>query len=93
MSLEGIVYLSFIIIILINYYIPFFKNNSNIFIFTTIILISAILGDILESIIKRKLLIKDISNFLPGHGGFFDRFDSFLFTFITINIFYPFLIM
>ena len=39
---------------------------------------SAFVGDILESIFKRNSNIKNSSNFLPGHGGFFDRFDSFL---------------
>ncbi len=45
-----------------------------------IIGISAVIGDLLKSFIKRQAGIKDFSNIFGEHGGFVDRFDSLVFT-------------
>jgi CDP-diglyceride synthetase len=45
-----------------------------------IVAITAPLGDLAESLVKRDLGLKDLGSFLPGHGGFLDRFDAILFT-------------
>lgn len=47
-------------------------------IFGIAILLSATLGDLGESMIKRDIGIKDMSSWLPGHGGLLDRLDSIL---------------
>jgi phosphatidate cytidylyltransferase len=47
-------------------------------IFGAAIFLSATLGDLVESLIKRDIGIKDMSSWLPGHGGFLDRLDSIL---------------
>jgi phosphatidate cytidylyltransferase len=42
--------------------------------------VMATLGDLCESVIKRDLGIKDMSQVIPGHGGLMDRLDSLLAT-------------
>lgn len=44
-----------------------------------IVTISAQLGDLSESLIKRDAGVKDSSDILPGHGGMLDRFDGYIF--------------
>jgi phosphatidate cytidylyltransferase len=49
---------------------------------------AAVVGDLVESLLKRSTGIKDAGRFFPGHGGMMDRIDGLLF---TIPVFYVYI--
>ncbi len=87
-TVEGLIggfTMSFILSILFSYYLNI-KINLNLIYFIILIITSAFIGDIIESFFKRKNKLKNSSELIPGHGGVFDRFDSFLFSIIFYSI-------
>ena len=60
-------------------------------VFGILVLVTATIGDLGESMIKRDLGIKDMSSWLPGHGGVLDRLDSILLSVVAaLGLYYLF---
>lgn len=53
-------------------------NTAKWLIMAVIISVTGTLGDLVESLFKRSISIKDSGSIIPGHGGFLDRFDGLL---------------
>lgn len=60
-------------------------------IFSEIVVIFGTFGDLLESLMKRTVHVKDSGDVIPGHGGLLDRFDSMLLVAPAIFIYLSFL--
>ena len=66
-------------LLLNNYFLNEKMSIPFILILSILIWIFGTIGDLFESKLKRIIQVKDSGTLLPGHGGFLDRFDSFLF--------------
>ncbi len=88
-SIGSVFILEFLINILSGQNSSFFQKPKY-FIMAVILSLSAQLGDLTISYLKRLEKIKDTGKFLPGHGGIFDRIDGLMFVVITAYILYIF---
>ena len=81
-TIEG-VYGSIIFTLIFGFYLSQFLQIETLLVMASSLMICffAIIGDLIQSKIKRQLKIKDFGNWIKGHGGLFDRLDSIIFSF------------
>ena len=78
---EGTIGGAFLAVVVVSSLFYSFIDKNYVYVVVVIAMIAAIIGtigDLLESKLKRMANVKDSGSFMPGHGGFLDRFDSLL---------------
>lgn len=70
------------------YYLVFYNDLSMVAFLVIPVIILSFIGDLVVSILKRSVNIKDSGNMMPGHGGIVDRMDSFVFVFFFFGFYF-----
>ena len=81
-TVEGVVggtLLTVIVVVLVGTQSDTWNNMGELLLLALVVSVMAPLGDLVESMFKRNLDVKDFGSVIAGHGGVLDRFDGFLF--------------
>lgn len=76
-SIGGVI-VTFLTALILSYFFTE-KTTTDWLVLAGIVAVFGSIGDLIESMLKRSVGVKDSGNLMPGHGGVLDRFDAFIF--------------